>query len=289
MCLHFSGKWIISIIDIIADIVHQTLAKITCSREAMVYHWKTSIDWGYGFRTPLPTEIRKQVPRLFAKHRFTCPTNVREVSSMVPSCLIDILTIHLGVQVSICRDWNCGSYSPDILLWHMTNGNERHIIDWENQPDIHCPHHDGRRPFSVGLKSRPLHDPAEFVPGGVAQLKSDTTVIDHMVNTACSDVLRLLDGNFRSSSPEVQAKIIHNIRSVIRRRILATGKEPAMAKPRNNQGTLYDDFLDYVLEELIQQPDDSFNRLSSFVAATDASIQFSAILPIGGSTIASSS
>jgi len=110
-----------------------------------------------------------------------------------------------------------------------------------------------------------------------------------MVNTACSDVLRLLDGNFRSSSPEVQAKIIHNIRSVIRRRILATGKEPAMAKPRNNQGTLYDDFLDYVLEELIQQPDDSFNRLSSFVAATDASIQFSAILPIGGSTIASSS
>ena len=124
-CLHFSGKWIISTIVFIADIVHQALTKITCSRAAMVYRCKTSIDSIYGFRTQSPTEIRKMVAWLLAKDRFTCPTNVREVSSKFPSCLIVVLTINLGVQVSICSDWNCGSYSPDILLWHTTDGNER--------------------------------------------------------------------------------------------------------------------------------------------------------------------
>jgi hypothetical protein len=58
-----------------------------------------------------------------------------------------------------------------------------------------------------------------------------------------------------------------------------------MAQPHNNQGSFDDDFLDQVPEELAEQPDNSFNLLSSFVAATKASMRFSAVLP----AIASSS
>jgi len=62
-----------------------------------------------------------------------------------------------------------------------------------------------------------------------------------------------------------------------------------MAQPHNNQGSSDVDCLDNVLEELIEQPDNSLNCLSNFVAATEASMQFSAVRPIGGSAIASSS
>jgi len=65
----------------------------------------------------------------------------------------------------------------------------------------------------------------------------------------------------------------------------STGTDPAMAQPDNDQGSFDEDFLDYIPEELIEQPDNSFNRHSSFVAATEASMQFSAVLP----AIASSS
>jgi hypothetical protein len=58
-----------------------------------------------------------------------------------------------------------------------------------------------------------------------------------------------------------------------------------MAQPHNDQGSFDEDFLDYVPEELIEQPDNSFNRLSSCVAVTEASMRFSAVLP----AIASSS
>ena len=58
-----------------------------------------------------------------------------------------------------------------------------------------------------------------------------------------------------------------------------------MAQPHNDQGSFDENLLDYVPEELIEQPNNSFNRLSSFVAATEASMQFSAVLP----AIASSS
>ena len=61
-----------------------------------------------------------------------------------------------------------------------------------------------------------------------------------------------------------------------------------MAQPQNDQGSFDQDFLDYVLEELIEQPDNSFYYLSSFVAATAASMQFSAVLSMGGSALACS-
>jgi hypothetical protein len=62
-----------------------------------------------------------------------------------------------------------------------------------------------------------------------------------------------------------------------------------MAQPHNNPGSCGDDFLDYVPEVLIEQFDDSFNALISFVATTEATTKCLAVLPIGGSAIASSS
>jgi len=128
--LPFSGKWIISTIVSIPVIVHQALAKITSSHAAIVYRCKTTINSIYWLWTQSPTDIRTMVPWLLAMDRFTCPTNVPEVSSKIPSCLIVVLTINLGMQVSICSDWNCAPYSLVIHLWHTANGNERQIIDW---------------------------------------------------------------------------------------------------------------------------------------------------------------
>jgi len=62
-----------------------------------------------------------------------------------------------------------------------------------------------------------------------------------------------------------------------------------MAPHYKDQGSFDENFLNYVTEELIEQPGDSFNRLSRFVAATEASTRFSAVLTMGGSAIASSS
>jgi len=52
-----------------------------------------------------------------------------------------------------------------------------------------------------------------------------------------------------------------------------------MAQPHNNQGSFDQDLFDYLPVELIEQPDNSFNRLISFVAATDTSMRVSAVLP----------
>jgi len=127
--------------------------------------------------------------------------------------------------------------------------------------------------------------PPEFGPGGGAQCKCETRNINHMVDNACTHVFRHLDADFRSSSPEVHANKIDNIDSMIRQRIHSTGTDPVMAQPHNDQGSFDEDFLHYVPEELIEQLDNSFNCLSSFVAATKASMRFSAVLP----AIASSS
>jgi len=131
--------------------------------------------------------------------------------------------------------------------------------------------------------------PPEFGPGGGAQHKCDTRNIIHVVDDACADVFLCLDADFPSSLPEVQAKKIDNIRSMIRQRIHSTGTDPAMAQPHNDQGSFDEDLLDYVPEKLIELPNHSFNRLSRFVVATEASMRFSAVLPMGGSAIASSS
>jgi hypothetical protein len=71
--------------------------------------------------------------------------------------------------------------------------------------------------------------------------------------------------------------------------IYSTGMNPAIAQPHNDQGSFNVEFVDYIPEVLIEQPDNSFKHLSSFVAATKDSMRFSAILSMGGSAIASSS
>jgi len=60
-----------------------------------------------------------------------------------------------------------------------------------------------------------------------------------------------------------------------------------MAQPHTDKGRYDENILDYLPEELIEQPDNSLYCLSSFVAATEASMQFSAVLPMGGSAITS--
>jgi len=130
----------------------------------------------------------------------------------------------------------------------------------------------------------------EFGPGGGALSKCSTRNINYSVKNGWTDVFCSLDMDVRSSLTEVQAKKIDNISSMTRRKIHSIGTDPAMPQPHNDQGSIDEDILDYVPEELIQQPDNSLNRLSSFVAATEASMRFSAVLPIGGSaTVASSS
>jgi len=131
--------------------------------------------------------------------------------------------------------------------------------------------------------------PPAFGRGGGAGHKWHTWYINHSVNNACPDVFRWLDADFLSSSPEVQAKKIDDIHTIIRWMIHPTGTDPVMAHPENDQDSIDEDFLDYVLEELIEQPDKSSNRLSSFVAATEASMRSSADLVMGGSATARSS
>ena len=128
-----------------------------------------------------------------------------------------------------------------------------------------------------------------FGPGGGPQRRCDTRNINNAVDNACADVIRRLNVDDSSFSPEVQAEMFDSNRRMICRKIHSNGMDPAMAQPHTDEGSFNEIFLDSVLQELIEQPDNSFNCLSSFVAATDASMRFSAVLPVGGSAIASSS
>ena len=127
----------------------------------------------------------------------------------------------------------------------------------------------------------------EFGPRGGAQCQWDKLNCNHMVIIASQDRFCRLDQDFRTFSLKVQAKMIHNIHSMIHHVIHWTGTDPAMAQPHTDKGRYDENILDYLPEELIEQPDNSLYCLSSFVAATEASMQFSAVLPMGGSAITS--
>jgi hypothetical protein len=131
--------------------------------------------------------------------------------------------------------------------------------------------------------------PPEFGPRGGAKCNCDTRNINYWEKNACTDLFRSLNTDFCSSSPEVKVKKIDYIASMIHRMIHSTGMDPAIAQPQNDQGNFDKNFLEYVPEEQMEQPNNSFNRLSSFVAATEATMLFSAVLSLGGSTISSSS
>jgi len=87
--------------------------------------------------------------------------------------------------------------------------------------------------------------------------------------------------------PEVQVKKIDSMCSTIQQRIHWAGTDPAMAQLHNDWGSYEQDFLDYMTQEPIQQPHNSFNHRSSFLAPTEASMQILAVLPVGTSAIAS--
>ena len=121
--------------------------------------------------------------------------------------------------------------------------------------------------------------PQEFCPGGEAQRKRDSKNIYHSFNNASAHVFCRLEADFCSSLPKVQAKRIDHTCSMICQRIHSTGTDPAMAQPHTELGSVDENLNDSVPEELIEQPDNCCNHLSSFIAATEASMQFSAVLP----------
>jgi hypothetical protein len=111
-----------------------------------------------------------------------------------------------------------------------------------------------------------------------------------MVIHTFTDLFRFLNADFHFSLPQVQAKTIYNIRCMICPRIHSTGANPGMVQSQNYQGSLdHDDLLDIIMEELIEQPENAFNHPSCFVAPTEDSMQFSAVLPMDWSAITSSS
>jgi len=131
--------------------------------------------------------------------------------------------------------------------------------------------------------------PPEFDLWGAAQYKCDTRNIHHMVNNACTDEFHHPNADFLLSLPQVQATKIDNISRMNLRGIHSTGTDPVMAQPHYDQGNCDEDYLHYILEELLEQPDNSFNHLSGDVAATEASMRCSAVVPMGRWAIASSS
>ena len=112
----------------------------------------------------------------------------------------------------------------------------------------------------------------EFGPAGGAELKCNARNINHVGNNACTDVFCHIDADFCSASPAVQAKMMDNIRSIIRRRMHSTGTDPELAQPHNDRGSLDEDLVDYIMEEIMDQPDNSSNRLRSVVSATEGSM-----------------
>ena len=111
-------------------------------------------------------------------------------------------------------------------------------------------------------------------PGSGAQSNWDTRTNNHMVNNTCRDVFRGLNADFRSSLPEVQAKKIDNIHTMICRSIHLTGTDPAMTQCHNDQCNLDEGFLHCVPDVLIEHPNDSFHCLRSCVAPSEASMRY---------------
>jgi hypothetical protein len=114
----------------------------------------------------------------------------------------------------------------------------------------------------------------EFGPEGGAQRMCNTRNITDTVNSAWTYQFGHVDADCHSSSPEVQVRKTDNIHSMICRRIHSTGRDPVMAQSHNNQGSIEQVLLNYVPEELIEQPDNPFDCLSSIVAAAIASMRF---------------
>jgi len=147
-------------IVLIAEVLHHAYAKKSCFCATMVFHLNRSINSIYRFPTKLATVIQTMAAWLLANARFLCPTNVCKLSPKYPSCILIVLMVNLGVEVSFCSDWNCWLYSPVIFLWHTPTWNARYLIDWYNQTNIHCPHRDRHPALAVSLQGRWVSGPS---------------------------------------------------------------------------------------------------------------------------------
>jgi len=129
----------------------------------------------------------------------------------------------------------------------------------------------------------------EFHPASGGQHQCHTRNIDLTLDRAYTDVSCHPVADFHCSLPLGQAEKIYNICGMIHPTIHSPGIDPVMTQHLNDQGRIDEGFLDYMLVELIKQSNNSFNRLSSIVAATVAWMRFPGNLPMGGSAITSSS
>jgi len=93
--------------------------------------------------------------------------------------------------------------------------------------------------------------PPEFGPGGGAQRKYDTININYVIDNAYTDVFRHLVPDVHFFTPEVQANQLGSIRSMIRQRIYPTGTHPATMQPHDDPGSLEQDFVNYLMKQLI--------------------------------------
>jgi len=117
----------------------------------------------------------------------------------------------------------------------------------------------------------------------------NTRSINHAVKNAATVVFHGLDLDVNSSLPAVKGKQIDNIHTMIATRFHSTGTDAAMAQLHNNSDGFEVFSLAYPLVELIDQPNNSFQGLSSTFAATEATMRFAAVLPMRQSAIASCS
>jgi len=84
--------------------------------------------------------------------------------------------------------------------------------------------------------------PPEFGPGCGANCNSHARNIDPPVHKVCSEIFCCVDGDFGSSSPKVQSKMIYNTHSLNGQSIYSSGTDPAMAHPHHDQGSIDKDF-----------------------------------------------
>jgi len=93
---------------------------------------------------------------------------------------------------------------------------------------------------------------AEFGQEGGVQCKCNTRSIDITVNNTCTEVFCRLDVDFPTSLREVQLNGRVNRYSMICCRTHSTGTDQAMAQPYNDRGSVDENILDFVPEELIK-------------------------------------
>jgi hypothetical protein len=120
----------------------------------------------------------------------------------------------------------------------------------------------------------------EFGPGDRAKHRCDSRNINDMVNNAYTDAFYSLTVDFRSSSAEVLANMIHNVSSIICQRIHSTGTNSEIVQLQHDLGSGGENILGYILAKLTEHSDNSVRRLGSCVAVMEASRRFSAALPI---------